>query len=202
VTAWQIIIDKIILFKERNDISTTEFFKLWGFLENKNLTFTSTECIKRRMKKLDSVFNYRTIVYGVYVSYEEKLNYFLSEYKGKKITIDINFFCFNTKKKKIVCVFFNFMKKNYILGIFEDIYHKIECLKNFKIFSHSLDFEIHSKFAGFEIGNIDELDNLNLLKIFKYIKFSYSNDCAFNFSMFEELIKKITRVEILNHLYK
>jgi hypothetical protein len=201
VSPWQPVIDKIILFKDHNNISDKEFYKFWSFI-GKNFDFISIEYIKKRIENIDGLFKYGVILYGVYTSYEDKLNYFLQAFKGKKITINIHFYSINTRKKKIVCVFFSFMKKNYILGIFENIVQNIECLKDFKILSHSLDFQIYPKMFFSEIHNIDDLNNQNIIKIFHSIKINYSSDYKENFLLFENLIKKITRVEVLHHLQR
>ena len=203
---WESIRDKIILFKDKNNITDKEFFKFWNFLGYNSNEFISAKKIVERISEINTLFTYNHNDVGIYVLIEDKLNYFLPKYisaiTNLKVEIKIITYYFEINAISIYCIFFSFKNNFFILGIFEsikDVFSE-KLFKIDKIILDGISYEIKNIFSRKEF--IFEADNNHIFtKIFSEIRNSYSNQSLLeNLIKYEKIVQKESRLESLSHI--
>ena len=199
--SWECIIDNVILFKDKNNISAKDFKQFWNLLGFKLNQLASFKKIDERISEIDNFFTYYRNELGIHVSYEEKLKHFLykhiPEVFVKTIEINLISYCINFKvDKSIFCLFFSFNKKNYILAIlekFDDVYVK-NMEKTTEIIIDNLTYKINYNFKKKNLNIEDCIKNECIVhNIYLEItnnNFKFSDK---NFNLYEKILKKAER---------
>ena len=106
---------KILLFLDKN-ITRKDYSNLYNIFANSFLNkIPSLKSLNLYKNEIDSMFKFKYINEGFYISIIEKLKYFHREKeKISDLTLKISSFSFNYNTIIVNCVYFSKIKKNYL----------------------------------------------------------------------------------------